>query len=30
MDFKETTVRASEAFDPASGDYAALLESCIG
>ncbi|MEK7248096.1 MAG: ABC transporter substrate-binding protein, partial [Chloroflexota bacterium] len=30
MDFKEATVRASEAFDPASGDYAALLESCIG
>jgi branched-chain amino acid transport system substrate-binding protein len=29
MDFKQATVRASEAFDPASGDYAALLESCI-
>jgi branched-chain amino acid transport system substrate-binding protein len=30
MDFKQATVRASEVFDPASGDYAALLESCIG
>jgi branched-chain amino acid transport system substrate-binding protein len=30
MDFKQATVRASEAFDPASGDYTALLESCIG
>lgn len=30
MDFKQATVRASEAFNPASGDYAALLESCIG
>lgn len=28
--FKSATVRASEAFDPASADYAALLQSCIG
>jgi len=28
--FKEARVRASEAFDPASGDYMGLLESCLG
>jgi ABC-type branched-subunit amino acid transport system substrate-binding protein len=30
MDFKQATVRASEGFDPAAGDYKSLLESCIG
>jgi branched-chain amino acid transport system substrate-binding protein len=30
MDFKQATIRVSEAFDPASDDYTALLESCIG
>ena len=30
MDFKKANVRASQAFDPASGDYKSLLESCIG
>lgn len=29
-EFKEAVIRSSEAFDPASGDYTALLESCLG